>query len=51
MWDPISIFAVCWALNSGLPPARLSVDEVLRNRETVVIVESITKDIKLREGL
>lgn len=51
MWDPISIFAVCWALNSGLPPARLSVNEVLKSKETVIIVECISKDIKLRDGL
>jgi len=51
MWDPISIFAICWSLNVDLPYARLSVEETIKTKETIVIVESISKDVKLREGL
>jgi len=49
MWDPVSLLSVCWMLNSELPNGRLSVSETIQNRETVVIVESIIKDIKLRD--
>lgn len=51
MWDPISIFAICWALDAGLPNGRLLVKEAIEIRENIVIVESINKDIKLRNGL
>lgn len=50
MWDPVSIFAICWALNAGLPEARLSVKEVIETKETIVIVECINKDVTLRSG-
>ena len=51
MFDPISIFYFCWILNSGLPPARLNVSEVVQHKETVLIVKQISKDITIREGL
>ncbi len=36
MWDPISIFVICWALNVGLPDSRLDVKEVIRVNQTHV---------------
>lgn len=42
MWDPISVFAVCWMLNAGLPDSRLTVEEVLIARERSVLNNSIT---------
>jgi len=49
-WDPVSIFSICWMLNIGMPDARLSVKEVIENKETIIIVNSISRDVKLRDG-
>lgn len=51
MWDPVSLFFICWTLNTGLPNARLSVREAIEMKENIVIVESINNNIKLRNGL
>lgn len=51
MWDPISVFAICWMLNVGLPSGRLSVKEAIEIKENTVIVDSINSQIKLRSGL
>jgi len=51
MFDPISIFYFAWCLNVGLPEARLNVKEVLEIKENAVIVDTINKDIQLRNGL
>ena len=34
MWDPISIFVICWSLNVGLPASRLEVKEVIKVNQT-----------------
>jgi len=49
IWDPINIFSICWILNIGLPDARLTVKEIIESREAVIIVNSISRDVKLRE--
>lgn len=51
MFDPISIFYIAWYLNAGLPDGRLNVKEVIEMRENAVIVEHISSEIKLRNGL
>jgi hypothetical protein len=39
MWDPISIFVICWSLNVGLPSSRLDVKEVIKtNHENVISI-------------
>ena len=47
MWDPISIFACMWILNSGLPDARLNVAYVIEQKEQQIIIDNV----KLREGI
>lgn len=42
MWDPVSVFAICWMLNAGLPNARLNVDEVLALKEKSVLNNTVT---------
>lgn len=49
MWDPISVFVCMWILNTGLPTARLSVAEAIKNRENNL--EEISKTVTLREGI
>ena len=49
MWDPISVFVCMWILNTGLPSARLSVAEAIKNRENTL--EEISKTVTLREGI
>lgn len=51
MWDPISIFFCAWILNVGLPDARLKVSEVLEAREQKIIVDTISKSVKLRQDI
>lgn len=51
MWDPVSIFAICWMMNIGLPASRLDVKSVVEMRENTVVVQSISDQIKLRPGL
>ena len=47
MWDPISIFYCMWVLNSAeLPNSRLSVDDIIKQKENTVIAESV----KLRDA-
>jgi hypothetical protein len=47
MWDPISIFACMWILNTGLPDARLKVADVVQQ----IIIDNIADYVKLREGI
>jgi len=51
MWDPITIFAMGWMLNIGLPLATLSVEEVIQARENIVINQTIIEQASLRSGL
>jgi hypothetical protein len=51
MWDPISIFACMWILNTGLPDARLKVADVVEKREQQIIIDNIADYVKLREGI
>lgn len=52
MFDPITVFYFMLMLNSAeLPSQRLSVKEVVEIKENTVIVESINKNITLRNGL
>ena len=46
MWDPISVFAIMWALNSGMPEARLNVSDTLELREQELINKIITDPMK-----
>ena len=50
MWDPISLFYCMWILNTGLPNARLSVSEVIKNRQNIII-EDVSKTVILRKGV
>ena len=40
MWDPISIFVICWSLNVELPAGRLNVKEVIKVNQTNVLSDS-----------
>lgn len=51
MWDPVSIFAIMWMLNKDLPGGRLNVESAIETHETNVVVQSISEQIKLRNGL
>jgi hypothetical protein len=52
MFDPITVFSFMLLLGSSdLPSQRLSVQELIRHRETIVVVETISKDVQLRPGL
>jgi len=51
MWDPVSIFACMWVLNTGLPDARLRVADVIKKQEQQIIIDNITDYVKLREGI
>jgi len=52
MFDPISVFSFMLLLGSAeLPNDRLSVKEMIEIRESTVIVDTINKDITLRNGL
>jgi len=51
MWDPISLFYMMWALNTGLPDARLNVTEVIQARENKIVIEHIVESVSLREGI
>ena len=46
MWDPVSIFIIMWALNTGVPEARLNVDNTLELREQELINRIITGPVK-----
>jgi len=47
MFDPISVFYCMWVLNSGLPDARLKVQDVVKDKENKPIVETVA----LRKGV
>jgi len=49
MFDPLSVFFCMWILNSGLPPARLSVHEVIKVKEEKIVVDTIQKSVTIRE--
>jgi hypothetical protein len=51
MWDPVSIFAIMWNLNAGMPEARLRVNDVVEANESHIIVEHIANSSILREGI
>jgi hypothetical protein len=51
MWDPASIFVIMWALNVGMPEARLKVNDVVEANESHIIVEHIANSSILREGI
>lgn len=52
MFDPVSIFYFMLMFGSAeLPSGRLSVKDVVEIRENSVIVEHISSEIKLRNGL
>lgn len=49
MWDPVSVFALCWMLNVGMPEARLSVNDLIQIKESAIITNSLSRDVSLRE--
>lgn len=49
MFDPISIFYI-WLHTQNLAMGRLDVNEVIKMKENVVIVEQITNQITIRQG-
>ena len=51
MWDPISLFYMMWALNTGLPHARLNVSEAIQARDNKIAIEHIVESVSLREGI
>jgi hypothetical protein len=40
-----------WVLNVGLPDARLKVSEAIEAREQKIIMDHISKSVKLRESI
>jgi len=51
MWDPVSVFAAMWIMGAGLPDGRLSVKSTIEIREQAMMVQTISDQIQLREGL
>ena len=52
MWDPISLFYLMLVMNMyELPAGRLQVNQAIAMRENTVIVDTINKQIELRQGL
>ena len=51
MWDPISIFYICYCLNVNMPDSKLTVDEVILANEKKLIKTIIKDSVKLREGV
>lgn len=51
MWDPISIFYICYCLNVSMPGSKLTVDEVILANEKKLIETIIKDSVKLREGV
>jgi len=51
MWDPISIFYICYLLNYNLPGGRLDLTQHISDQEKYVINKTMAEIVKLREGL